>query len=88
MVKIFALTKLDAVHKNADRNVLGFLFGAFNQREMPVVQIAHGGHKGNIGNGFAPVAQLGDGVEYVHGVSLWWSWDNGFSYAERRFRLP
>ena len=66
LLKIFALPELDAVHKNADHNVFGFLLGALHKGEMPVVQVAHGGHKGDVGNGFAPLAQLGDGVEDVH----------------------
>ena len=36
-VKILALPKLDAVHKNADYNVFRLLLGARHKGEMPVV---------------------------------------------------
>ena len=56
LVEIFALAELQPVDENAHHHVVGALFGFAHQRQMALVQIAHGGHKGHGAGAFAPLA--------------------------------
>ena len=66
LVEIFALPELQAVHKHAHHNVFGGGTRLGDQCQMACVQVAHGRHEGDAVDGFAPSAQLGNGVDNLH----------------------
>ena len=65
-VEIFALAKLQAVDKNTHHHRIGMLVRRAHQRQMPLVQIAHGGHKSHFAGVFTPLPQLGNGMNDLH----------------------
>jgi len=69
-VKVFVRRKLQPVDKDAGHRDIAQRFGLFDQRDMAGVQIAHGGYKGRTLVCAQLCAQLGDGVDDVHLVSL------------------
>ena len=68
-VKVFVRCKLQAVDKNAGHRDVAQRPGLFDERNMAVMQVAHGGHKGRAFEAAEFVAQFGDGVDDVHLVS-------------------
>ena len=44
-VKIFIGPELQAVHKNAGNHRIAMLARQFHERQMPLMQVTHGGHK-------------------------------------------
>ena len=65
-VEILALAELQAVDKNTHHHRIGMLARLAHQCQMPLVQIAHGGHKSHCTGVFTPLAQLGNGMDDLH----------------------
>ena len=69
-IKIFVRQKLQAVHKNAGHRHIAMLARQAHQREMSIVQIAHGGHKRGAAFACQRGAQVCNGVNDLHGLTL------------------
>ncbi len=65
-VKVFMRQELQAVDEDAGHRDVAQRFGLANQRQMAVMQVAHGGHKSGVLELRQMLAQLGDGVDDFH----------------------
>ncbi len=65
-VKVFVRCKLQAVHKDGGHGHIAQRLGLAHQRQMPCMQVAHGGDDGGVAVGVEFLAQLGDGVDDFH----------------------
>ena len=65
-VKVFVRRELKAVDKNAGDRHVAQCPGLFDQCDMAVVQITHGGHKGGSLETAQLLAQVGNGVNNLH----------------------
>ena len=65
-VKVLMRGKLQAVHKNAGHHHIAQRFGLLHQRNVAVMQVAHGGHKGRFLKAVECFSQFSDGVNNVH----------------------
>ncbi|MNV39576.1 hypothetical protein D3C71_1311600 [compost metagenome] len=67
-VKVLVRQKLEAVHKDAGHRHVAQGLGLAHQGDVPVVQVAHGGHKGGVAIGGQGLAQVCNGAGNQHGV--------------------
>ena len=66
-VEVLVRGKLQAVDKNTGHRHVTQCSGLLHQGDVAVVQVAHGGHKRGFSKALQGVAQVGDGVDDVHG---------------------
>ena len=67
-VEVFIWRKLQPVDKNARHRHIAQRFCFFHQRNMAGMQVAHGGYKSRLAKRAELRAQLGNGLNNVHGV--------------------
>ena len=65
-VEIFVRCELQPVHKDGGNRHIPQRLGLTHQRQMPCMQIAHGGHHGRVTVLAKRLAQLGNRVNQLH----------------------
>src|SRR5574340_504547 len=79
--EILARPELERIDENAHDHALAMASRQANQREMPVMQVAHGRNEGDGGFAPQPVAQLLNGINDLHA-------ENPLAYRGGKARKP
>ena len=70
-VEVLIGTELGGVDENRHHHLVAVALGLAHQTQVPVMQVAHGGHEAHPLSGLAPLAHalahLGDGMQQFHG---------------------